>query len=312
MSSGGDDMPHEEHEEHANHEAWVIPYADLLTLLMAMFIALFAISSVNPDKAKKVSIGFSQAGENPLSGLFNGSSSNSAQGGNGSGGNGDPNKSGGSVGLDKSTPGTKLLKSLANERANLSAAKVQEHQKLTDVQKQIQDAAKKLGLAQKLTFDLRDNGLVVRLASDSLLFNSGDDALQPQGRQILDAIGAVLKTLPDNPIRVEGHTDNVTISTLRFRTNWSLSAARAESVLVDLTDRLGIPATQLELAAWGDTKGIARNDTEAGRAQNRRVEIIVESTLVAKLLKSNGLTGAPDGSGKLDNGPAKVDLRIVK
>src|SRR4051812_41623563 len=76
MSGGADhddDELGEEHEEHANHEAWVIPYADLLTLLMAMFIALFAISSVNVDKAKRLEMGFNNAAKRPLDGLFSGS-----------------------------------------------------------------------------------------------------------------------------------------------------------------------------------------------------------------------------------------------
>src|SRR4051812_9578973 len=72
-SSHDDDEMHEEHEEHANHEAWVIPYADLLTLVMAMFIALFAISSVNVDKAKRLAMGFNNATSRPLDGLFSNS-----------------------------------------------------------------------------------------------------------------------------------------------------------------------------------------------------------------------------------------------
>src|SRR3954469_19954012 len=94
MSGDGghdDDEIHEEHEEHANHEAWVIPYADLLTLLMAMFIALFAISSVNVDKAKRLEMGFNNATSRPQFGLFTSSDGKSpVQGvGNGQkGGNG--------------------------------------------------------------------------------------------------------------------------------------------------------------------------------------------------------------------------------
>src|SRR3954447_5011231 len=81
MSGDGghdDDEIHEEHEEHANHEAWVIPYADLLTLLMAMFIALFAISSVNVDKAKRLEQGFNNAASKPLAGIFSNGSSKKA------------------------------------------------------------------------------------------------------------------------------------------------------------------------------------------------------------------------------------------
>ena len=80
MSGGHDDDDelHEEHEEHGNHEAWVIPYADLLTLLMAMFIALFAISSVNVDKAKRLEQGFNNAASTPLAGIFDNGASKTA------------------------------------------------------------------------------------------------------------------------------------------------------------------------------------------------------------------------------------------
>src|SRR4051812_3913766 len=93
MSGDGahdDDEIHEEHEEHANHEAWVIPYADLLTLLMAMFIALFAISSVNVDKAKRLEMGFNNATSRPQIGLFSSSKGNSAIDGVGRGNEGGP------------------------------------------------------------------------------------------------------------------------------------------------------------------------------------------------------------------------------
>src|SRR4029078_12920025 len=104
MSGGGDELE-EEHEEHVNHEAWVIPYADLLTLLMAMFIALFAISSVNVDKAKRLERGFNNAASKPLAGIFdNGSSTKAVE----SVGNGQETQNGQSIldgnGNSKTTP----------------------------------------------------------------------------------------------------------------------------------------------------------------------------------------------------------------
>src|SRR5881397_3252609 len=95
MSGGGNEI-HEEHEEHANHEAWVIPYADLLTLLMAMFIALFAISSINVDKAKRLAMGFNNAATHPQLGLFTSSPGKAAVQGVGAGDTGGQGILGGS------------------------------------------------------------------------------------------------------------------------------------------------------------------------------------------------------------------------
>src|SRR3954463_3713493 len=116
MSGDGghdDDEIHEEHEEHANHEAWVIPYADLLTLLMAMFIALFAISSVNVDKAKRLEMGFNNASSRPQLGLFSSSKGNSTIDGVGKGNEGGAGILSGSKaqGQNSSSPPTKVTPS---------------------------------------------------------------------------------------------------------------------------------------------------------------------------------------------------------
>src|SRR4051812_32403430 len=148
MSDGHDDDDeiHEEHEEHANHEAWVIPYADLLTLLMAMFIALFAISSVNPSKAKRLQIGFNNAGKRPQLGLFSASDGKSPVQGVGDGGEGGHGILSGSDTNKPNTPSqsTKITPSQSTKITPSQAAQTkvkQESKDFWNFQHQIERAA---------------------------------------------------------------------------------------------------------------------------------------------------------------------------
>ena len=305
MSGGGDDLPHEEHEEHANHESWVIPYADLLTLLMAMFIALFAISSVNKDKAKAMAAGFNQvAHAQPLSGLF----SDSAKGkdlidGSGQSGSGATN---GQVGPSTNANTQAKVQTILDSKVKLDVAKSQQRQVLSGVEQKIKDAAKKLGIADKLSFDMQERGLVVRIVTDKVLFNNGDAQLQAPGMDVLKVVGEALRGI-DNPLLIEGHTDNVHIHTAMFPSNWELSTARASAVLRYLTDTLGLDASRMRPTGWAELRPIASNLTAAGRARNRRVEIVVQSTAIDQLLQGNNLTdkSIPDstGSGQANTTP---------
>ncbi len=284
MSHDADDEPHEEHEEHVNHEAWVIPYADLLTLLMAMFIALFAMSSVDQAKFKKVALGFNDAlgGEKLTSGVFAGSKADSVNGGNGKGGSSNDLQEG-------KERGTEFFEKIADQQVALEQRKNAEQDTLEEVKDLIEGEAAKAGLSDKLTFELQERGLVVRVLTDKLVFRSGDATLQAQGRELLQLVGAVLKDL-ENPLYIEGHTDTDPVGPNSvFKSNWGLSTARAEEVLLFLRDVSGIDQGRLRPTGWSDTHPIASNDTEAGKATNRRVEIVVQSLIIDQLLAENDL-----------------------
>ncbi len=293
MSSGGDDLPHEEHEEHANHESWVIPYADLLTLLMAMFIALFAISSVNVDKAKRMSAGFNQSiSGNPLTGLISGSPSASPVAGSGSASNSGQTDSGPTT----NPSGTQILKQLLENKASVDEAKNLEQKSLKNVEKQIKAAAAKVGLGDKLSFDLQGRGLVIRIVSDKVLFAPASAAIQLEGQQVLRLVGEVLRPLP-NTLLIEGHTDDRVISTSVYPSNWELSTARAGSVVRFLVDALHMNPEQMQPTGRAALDPIGDNTTAEGRAKNRRVDIIVESQVIDQLLRQQHLTNATDSSG---------------
>src|SRR5690349_11480934 len=145
MSAGHDDGLPEEHEEHANHEAWVIPYADLLTLLMAMFIALFAMSTVDTSKFKALAIGFNEALNGPSmdTGVFSKTAGNSPLDGQGAGA--DTSLAGGAVGPGAQPKTNSVLAKLADQQASVDAQRSAEKQSLTDVEKKIRQSAAALG-----------------------------------------------------------------------------------------------------------------------------------------------------------------------
>jgi chemotaxis protein MotB len=293
VSHGGDDGLPEEHEEHVNHEAWVIPYADLLTLLMAMFIALFAMSSVDMDKFKSLSIGFNEAlGGGELStGVFDPS-----KGGDGpldGEGNGISPQSGGEVGIDKQPKSDSLLAQVLQQRNEQQAGQAQERASLQGVEDAIQAAAIEGGFEASLDTRQEERGLVVTVVTDQVLFPSGSADLGAPGLDILHVVGEALKSV-DNEIIVEGHTDPVPIATDRYRNNRDLSNARASSV-VSYFESLGIDGARLSSVGWADKHPLPGTDnaTEEGRARNRRVEIVVVSKQVQKVLEDAHLSDAP-------------------
>lgn len=290
MSSDDGEL-HEEHEEHVNHEAWVIPYADLLTLLMAMFIALFAMSTVDVSKFKAFAIGFNEAlgGGKLDSGIGGTANATSTNVGTGSG---DGPLTGGQLIPSPNVASGAQLQQLLDALASNKAQSATQHQSLEDVQKQIDSAATKLGFAGDVRTKQLNNGLQVTLLTDQVLFRSGKASLQPEGLQLLHVIGQVLNSV-DNSIEINGYTDNVPIGPGgQFPSNLYLSSFRADAV-ADYFASIGLARSRLFPAGRGDQDFVASNATAAARAQNRRVEIIVESKLVKQTLDQAGLNDKP-------------------
>jgi chemotaxis protein MotB len=290
MSHGGGDGLPEEHEEHANHEAWVIPYADLLTLLMAMFIALFAMSTVDMTKFKALAIGFNEALDGPSldKGVFSKTSGDSPLDGTGSGVS---PQSGGAVGPDSQPKSQKVLESLVKQHADLEAQKSVERHALEGVEKAIRTRAGELGVAGELQMRLEERGLVVTVVTDQVLFDAGSATVKPEGDAVLRVVAGSLATI-DNPILIEGHTDSRPISTAQYPSNWELSSGRAGSV-ARYFESIGIDRARLRPEGLADLFPVGSNDTAEGRAKNRRVEIVVQSKLVDRALRDAGLTNAP-------------------
>jgi chemotaxis protein MotB len=289
--AGGGDLPEEEHEEHVNHEAWVIPYADLLTLLMAMFIALFAMSTVDAEKFKAFARGASEAfgGGALTTGVFASSDNDSVvEGGQGSGLSPQP---GGAVGPDRTPESDKVLDTLVQQHADLEAEKSVERASLRGVEQRIRERAEELGLAGRLKLRLEERGLVVTVVTDQVLFDPGSATIKPEGDAVLRVVGSALQSV-DNPIRIEGHTDSRPISTARYPSNWELSSGRAGSV-ARFFEAIGLDRSRLRPEGLADLFPLGPNETAEGRALNRRVEIVVQSKLVDRALRDAGLTKIP-------------------
>lgn len=268
MSAGGGRRKRGGHGEAHNDERWLLTYSDLITLLMALFIIMWAISTVNDSKFDQLSKSLSDA----FSGqIFQG------------------NKLivDGSAGTKTEVvPLTKEASSQAgSSQAQSSAqrfdqridavAQVQDLENLEKLKSQVDQYAGSKGLSGKLNTSIDERGLVIRIIPDDLLFDTGKADLKPGAREILDRIGQLLVGLEaTNPVRVEGNTDSVPISTAEFADNWDLSVARATAVLrVILED--GFDSKRISAAGYADQRPLATNSTPEGRAQNRRVEIVV-------------------------------------
>jgi len=257
-----------EAEPHANHERWMLSYADILTLLLALFIVMFAISKVDQKKFEEFARGTAEGfGNVAIPG----------QTGNFEGGDGilKDQKPAQSEDVPTTTADDKdsmmAQQAISREKARQAAASAEKNN-LEEVKAKIAAQLKKEGLTGSVDMKVDDRGLVVNIVTDKVLFDTGKADLKPGGIKVLDAIAPALKPLP-NTISVEGHTDNVPISG-RFESNWYLSTARA----VKVTERFhsdGISPKRVIPTGFADTRPLEPNTTDAGRARNRRVAVIV-------------------------------------
>jgi chemotaxis protein MotB len=272
--------------EHENDERWLLTYADMITLLMALFMVLFSISSVNISKYKTLQMALKAA----FSGdILPGGKSIEQPGAS-------ANSSRAPTTID--TPAiVRLTPSVTSElehvaarqsgsaqssaqSAAASAASVQvsaaqqEQSSFEALQRELNEYATKHGFARSVHVAIEQRGLAIRVLTDSLLFTSGSAALESQGQPLLTEIAALLNVDHVHPIAVEGNTDNVPISG-PFPSNWELSTARASSVVRFLIAK-GVDPQRLSATGYADQRPIATNATAAGRALNRRVEIVLQ------------------------------------
>jgi chemotaxis protein MotB len=267
------------HEEHTNHEAWAIPYGDLMTLLLAFFVVMYAISSVNAGKYRVLSdslfaafrgaprsmtpiqVGERQVGEGAdmrptvnQQAVLEGQALSSLA----------PVPV--SMGKSAGSPATdgKLPPAAAAAAAALSRV-------ADDVERAMDSLVKK----DQVKIRRSDFWIEVEMRTD-ILFPSGSARLADNAVPIIEQLGTVLSAY-QNPIRVEGHTDNKPIKTAVFYSNWELSAARAGSVVRVLSDH-GVSPGRLAVVGYGEQRPMQTNDTAEGRNANRRVVVVILST----------------------------------
>lgn len=275
------------HEEHQNHEAWAIPYGDLITLLLAFFVVMYAVSSVNEGKYRVLS--------DALTAAFRGTprSPEPVQLDTKPTGRGGKGQYPGST-LRSTTPTRDSGEAAAQNRAGSEGGSLE----LARIAREVEDSLAELVAKNLVIVRQHKQWLEIEIRTD-ILFASGDAQVAAGARPVLERVAGILAGLP-NPLRVEGHTDNVPIRTVAYPSNWELSAARAASV-VHLFMTLGVDPSRMEISGFGEYRPKTPNDTAAGRGQNRRVVIIV----LDPSLREPGSTqpaGRPEGTA--GTGPA--------
>ncbi|MEG0775586.1 flagellar motor protein MotB [Clostridium sp.] len=225
------------HEEHVD-ETWLIPYADMLTLLLALFIVMFAMSQVDKEKFEKVST--------ELNAIFSSSNGILQDGG---------------------------IEPVEDLHPEVVSNGVIEENKMQEIKETIEEEIGKNGYSDKVKVELNEGGLEISI-QDVLLFNSGDAKVLDEVTPLLLQISNMLKSL-DNDIKIVGHTDNVPIHNTRFPSNWELSATRAINVMNFIVNTGGVNPKKLSIQAYGEQMPKFDNSTKEGREKNRRVEIFI-------------------------------------
>ncbi len=221
---------------------WMTTYSDMVTLLLAFFVLLFSFSAIDVDEFERVMMSLQQA-----LGMMRGGRTIVSE---------DPMMDLGHI-RDREREQIEAI-----QRRQLLEARMIIEQRLSEVDRR-----------EDVTFDMTERGLVMHF-TDRVLFDSGEAELLPEAREILDALAPTLADLP-NEIRIEGHTDHVPINTFRFPSNWELSTARSTSVLRHLLGTDVFKPYQMSAAGYGEYRPRDTNETEAGRARNRRVDVIL-------------------------------------
>jgi chemotaxis protein MotB len=256
------------HEEHENHERWLVSGYDMMTLLFAVFVVLFAISSTNISKVKLLEQSLQEAFSGPV---LSGGQAMMKTGATSEGTDAEAPK----PPLPTLTPSQAVAEAMNPQDAEEAAKQARaEEQSFQDLKKRIDKLAREAGLAEKMSTTVTPDGLKIRLVTDGVLFDSGSAVIKSGGRPTLEQIGRIIDHEGTHPVQVEGHTDDRPIATSQYPSNWQLSGARAAAVVQQLGDA-GVSGKRMSLAGYAAQHPVAGNATPAGRAQNRRVEIIL-------------------------------------
>ena len=259
-------------EEEAG-EAWLLPYSDLMTLLLALFISLFAMSQTDQKKMSEMAQAFSSA--------FN---------------------MGGPSFFDSMGPNPGRRAEMPSDQDLGNSAYIQENQALEEVKKQMDQYIDQNSLQDQLSTELTEDGLLIRI-KEKALFPSGSAELVAQAQSIGPVVAGLLATIPERVI-ISGHTDNVPINSAQYPSNWELSSARALNFmkyLLSLNPKLS--PKRFSAIGYSEYRPIADNKTEEGRTKNRRVEVLIARNL---RFNPNEVSAAKANSNTGDASPAST------
>jgi len=236
------------HEEHQNHEAWIIPYADMVTLLFAFFVVLYAMSMADEEKMEIVSESVAEAfiGQRAM---------------------GDRRPQLNLLDLKGSPPMSQRFvtrRSVSNEQI---VEEIRERLEVEGYEVIFQDDA------SPIQFIIDERGLVISISA-GYLFAPNSVEIPVEIYPVIDIVSDVIKET-DRLISVEGHTDNVPVVGTDFYDNWDLAALRATSMTKLLIEEFKIAPSRLSAASYGPFRPVGDNRTPDGRSQNRRVDIVM-------------------------------------
>ncbi|MCX7971131.1 MAG: flagellar motor protein MotB [Negativicutes bacterium] len=246
------------HEEHMD-ETWLIPYADLLTLLLALFIVLFAVSQSDQKKIDFMARAFISAFHGNVA-VFDAMKARQYEE--------NTEKETNKDSMENITGSTGLSKAIQQQ---------QENNQLNNVQQAIREYIQKNNLSGDIESIMTAEGLLIRI-KDNALFDTGKADIRPEGRKLGKELATLLSGIPQR-VEVTGHTDNVPINNYDFPSNWELSARRAVNFMrYILEQNPGLQPERFSAAGYGEYRPVASNATVEGRSQNRRVEVLIQRT----------------------------------
>lgn len=245
-------------------ERWMASYMDMVTVLMCLFIVLYAISTVDQDKFVKLKASLATG--------FGQESSETVDTASGVVVPPDAVDAKGEGFVDSSTPPSESEIENVPTAAELAEVEVDN---LEQLEEQLRIRLEQAGHAHRVDFAIDERGLTVKLVGSETFFDGNSDALRPIAREVLDTIGPVLAGVP-NRVSVEGHADPRGTSG-RFPTDWELSSARATQVLRRMVESSGVPGQRISAVGFGSSRPLAPGDGPAERELNRRVDIVVHS-----------------------------------
>ncbi|MGY4797457.1 flagellar motor protein MotB [Lysinibacillus fusiformis] len=231
------------HDEHID-ESWLVPYADILTLLLAVFIILFASSSVDQEKLERMSAVFNQ--------VFDGGTSF----------------------LEQPAP-VPTPNADSDQTPQQNSAYLKDQQELAEIKDSVDNFIAVNEMEDQFATEMTDEGLLVTIR-DSILFDPGQATVKPEYVPIAKELSTMLESDPARNIVITGHTDNVPAGP-NFTSNFQLSVMRATKfleLLIESNDQLD--PTRFSAKGNGEYRAIAPNDTAEGRAKNRRVEVLIQ------------------------------------
>lgn len=268
----------EEHEEHENHERWLVTYADMVTLLMVLFIVMFAMSQVDEKKFNALKSGLA-AGFGQSTSVIEGSDSILDHPGVQATEPLAPNDFANNLPPAQQAAVRQAVQQQGALQQQRQYAEAQaEAERLIKILERVREALAAQGLQDDVKAAIDERGLVLSLVSRHVVFEPNLAELSQRGRLVLDTVAPVLKGLPEE-LSIDGHTNQVPVRPKYYATDWDLSAARAITVLRRLNEVSGIPNARMVAAAFGHERPLIDPSKPGSQAINKRVDIVVLSDL---------------------------------